>query len=118
MTYSLNNIEEGDYVTTIYNGRASSIKKVIRITKTQIITRASHENPVEVKWNKRTGNEVGVKSNPRSHRHICMTTEEHRDEIRKSNVIYQITTLCTRQKLEEMDLGVLEDLYHAITGGS
>jgi hypothetical protein len=109
MRQNLDTLSVGDFVTIIARGDPTSIKKVIRITKAQIITAGPNSIITESRWNKSSGREVGS-SDRWSFIHIEPTTDDHRNYISDKILLYKVINLCDASNLRKLNMDTLEKL--------
>ena len=81
-------LQPGDKVTVV-SGRSGSLSicPVVRATAKQVVVKMRHN---EVRFWKRNLEEVGSAGTWARGATICKTTQEHRDRIRRSNLIHAI----------------------------
>ena len=98
----LENISVGDRVTIFEMGIPSYIREVVRITKTQILTRARVNSDYKIRWKKSNGKMVG--SGPWDSSYIELTTDQHISAIRKANQVYRVKNLWNDIKLQDLNM--------------
>ena len=110
MTRTLKSLEVGDLVTELCDMKPFRIIRILRITKTQIITKG-YESTIygsvkrgETRWRKSDGKPPGNNS---SSRQITPATLEHRTYIRTKNLSYEVKNL-VYEKLNDLNLMQLE----------
>jgi hypothetical protein len=99
---NLEDIKPGDYITRHYQAQPTSIMKVLRVTKTQIITK-------DTKWRKSNGKEIG-NNDPWSWTYIALTTKEDREYIKRQNLIYRVIDSASRKNIEKLPTEKLETI--------
>ena len=101
----LKNVKVGDWVTCMKQGKPFCVRRVQRVTETQIVTGKS----LESRWRKKDGYPVGCDSWCQTK--IVPATQDHRDDIKKHNLICSIAELSTSGKLSKFSIEQLEQIY-------
>lgn len=109
----LENIKVGDEVVVVSSGETRCIKKVLKLTKTQIIAEGWNERSGPTRWKKNTGKEVG-NNNQWNFTHIVPVTDEHRKEVEKRDLLTEIIHLCEIPKLRELSLEKLKQVVQIL----
>jgi len=104
---SLTNIKEGDFVTCVYGTRIQWIKRVLRTTRTRILTVSSGGS--EVVWRRKDGKLLRGTGSWGTR--IECTTTEHRQVLKAESLRYKIREALTN-RLESKTCEQLEDIYN------